>query len=154
MLDFYISAASCGMISMHGRGYKMDSTRSNVTLYALAGIAAVTMPALLFDGTGNNPLQLPSLAPTLIAIALLARTSLKQLDAAHSLSTQLNKMIEHKDIRHLIVPTPGSPEINAIGHQLNVLIHSLSAPAGSGHPAGSRTVEKPGEDAPDRPATM
>lgn len=132
----------------------MDSTRSNVTLYALVGIAAVAMPTLFFDGTGNNPLHIPSLAPTLIAIALLARTSLKQLDAAHSLSTQLTQMIEHKNIRHLIVPTPGSPEINAIGHQLNVLIHSLSGSAGNGHPAGSRTIEKPDEDATDRPSTM
>lgn len=132
----------------------MDSTRSNVTLYALAGIAAVAMPSLLFDGTGNNPLHIPSLAPTLIAIALLARTSLKQLDAAHSLSTQLTKMIEHKDIRHLIVPSPGSPEINAIGHQLNILIHSLSGPTGNGYPADSRTAEKPDEDATDRHTTI
>lgn len=132
----------------------MDSTRLNVTLYALAGIASVTVPTLFFDGTGNDSLQFPLLAPTLIAIALLARTSLKQLDAAHSLSTQLNRMIEHKDFRYLLIPTPGSPEINAIGHRLNILIHSLSDHAGVVRPADSRTEEESSADVRDRTTTM
>lgn len=103
----------------------MDKTRSRIILYALTGMAALSVPVLFFDGVKSNPLLLPSLAPALVAIALLARTCLAQLDAAHSLSLQLGQMIEQQDIRHLFIPTPDTPEMNAVGHQLNVLIYTL-----------------------------
>lgn len=106
-------------------GETMDKSRSRITLYALAGIAALAAPVLFFDGARNNPL-LPSLAPALLAIALLTRNCLLQLDAAHSLSSQLGEMIEHRDTRHLVVPGPSCPEMNAIGHQLNVLIYTMT----------------------------
>lgn len=103
----------------------MDKTRSRIFLYALAGGAALAIPALFSDSVRSNPLLLPSLAPALLAIVLLARTSLKQLDAAHSLSSQLGKMIEQRGVGHLFVPMPDCPEMSAVGHRLNVLIYTM-----------------------------
>jgi hypothetical protein len=120
----------------------MDKTRSRITLYALAGVAALAVPLLFSDGNAN-PLLLPSLAPALLAIALLARTCLAQLDAAHSLSVQLGEMIEQRDIRHLFVPVPGTPEMNAVGLQLNVLIYTLAESAGEVR-AAARQEQTPG----------
>lgn len=107
----------------------MDKTKSTIILYALTGIAALTVPVLFTDGAAANSLLLPSLVPAVLAIALLARTCLMQLDAAHSLSNQLGTMINQRDIRHLFVPTPSTPEMNAIGHQLNILIYTLAESA-------------------------
>lgn len=127
----------------------MDTTRSRIILYALAGVAALTVPVLLSGGTETDPPRLFSLALALYAIALLARTSLKQLDAAHNLSAQLGRMIEHGDIRDLVVPAPGCPEMNAVGHQLNVLIYALSdtkhrAPAA--RPEPHRRIPQPDQN--------
>lgn len=107
----------------------MNRTRSRILLYALAGGAALAIPVLFSEGARSNPLLLPSLAPALLAIILLARTSLKQLDAAHSLSSQLGKMIEHREVQHLFVPVPDCPEMSAVGHRLNVLIYTMAESA-------------------------
>ncbi|MCK9202302.1 MAG: hypothetical protein M0P59_05740 [Gallionella sp.] len=104
----------------------MDKTRTNIIIYTLAGGAALAVPAMFSGGAETNPLLLASLAPALLAFVLLARIGLTQLDAAHSLSAQLGEMIERKDIRHLFVPVPGTPEMNAIGLQLNILIYTLA----------------------------
>jgi len=122
----------------------MDKTRSGVILYALAGVAALAVPLLFSDDANANPLLLPSLAPALIAIALLARTCLNQLDAAHSLSVQLGEMIEQRDIRHLFVPVPGTPEMNAVGLQLNVLIYTLAEATGKASITATQQEETPG----------
>jgi len=124
----------------------MDKTKSRIFMYALAGIAALVVPVLFLDSGKNNPLLLPSLAPALLAIVLLARTCLMQLDTAHSLSTQLGEMIEHKNIRHLVVPAPDTPEMNAIGHQLNVLIYTLAEAAGK-----ARITAMQQKETPDQP---
>ncbi|MFZ3018438.1 MAG: hypothetical protein WA056_08295 [Gallionella sp.] len=121
----------------------MDKTRSNIILYMLTGISALAVPAIFSDGPGISPLLLASLAP-----ALLARIGLKQLDAAHSLSAQLGEMIEREDIRHLFVPTPASPEMNAIGHQLNVLLYSLNESVSEDRMMSSRQAEAPSRNTP------
>lgn len=128
----------------------MDKTRSRIILYALAGIAALAVPLLYSSGTSANPLLLPSLAPALVAIALLARTSLTQLDAAHSLSVQLGEMIDQRDIKHLFVPTQGTPEMNEVGHQLNVLIYTLVESAHDAVTVATRFEAAP-ERGPSRP---
>ncbi|HCI13744.1 MAG TPA: hypothetical protein DFK12_07230 [Gallionellaceae bacterium] len=119
----------------------MDKTRSRIILYTLTSIAALTVPLLFSDSARTHPLLLPSLAPALIAIALLARTCLAQLDAAHSLSAQLGEMIERRDIRHLFVPVSGAPEMNAVGHRLNVLIYTMAESTSKVLAANSRPRE-------------
>lgn len=121
----------------------MDKTRSNIILYMLTGISAMAVPVMFSDGSGISPLLLASLAPALLAFVLLARIGLKQLDAAHSLSAQLGEMIEREDIRHLFVPTPASPEMNAIGHQLNILLYSLNESVSEDRMMSSRQAETP-----------
>ena len=119
----------------------MDKTRSRIILYTLIGITALAVPVLFSNGAWSNPLLLPSLAPALIAIALLARTCLAQLDAAHSLSAQLGEMIEQRNIQHLFVPVSGAPEMNAVGHRLNVLIYTMAESTSEVLAANSRPRE-------------
>lgn len=121
----------------------MNGTRSNIILYTLTGMAALAMPTLFYDGANNNPLLLPSLAPALVAIALLARIAIRQLDAAHNLSEQLNEMIARRNVHHHFVPLPGAPEMNKVGHQLNVLIYTMADSINESRAAASWLDEMP-----------
>lgn len=103
----------------------LNTTRSDIMMYTLAGIAVPIFPLVFAANPDFGPLLIPSMVMVLCVNLLLARSSLKHRHAAHSLSSQLEAMIEHRALQPVIAPS-GSPEINSIGHQLNILIDTAT----------------------------
>ncbi|OGS91711.1 MAG: hypothetical protein A2Z95_05940 [Gallionellales bacterium GWA2_60_18] len=121
----------------------MNETKPRIVYLALTGVAALSL-LLFFSGKQSVWILLPVSAIALMAFLLLARTAQVQFYTARQLNMQLETMIKNKDFRLLFIPVPGCPEINAIGHRLNILIYSLAETMNKGcpvHPANNENAE-------------